>query len=41
MKLVRKENVKFQDDDRLFLKEIQVLSKLDHPNIIKVYEILY
>lgn len=38
MKLVRKENVKFQDDDRVFLKEIQVLSKLDHPNIIKVYE---
>jgi calcium-dependent protein kinase len=38
MKLVRKENVKFQDDDRLFLKEIEVLSKLDHPSIIKVYE---
>lgn len=38
MKLVKKETVKLQDDDKVFLKEIQVLSALDHPNIIKVFE---
>lgn len=38
MKMINKENVKYQDDEKLFLKEIEVLAKLDHPNIIKVYE---
>jgi calcium-dependent protein kinase len=38
MKLVKKESVQYQDDEKKFLKEIEVLSKLDHPNIIKVYE---
>lgn len=38
MKLVRRESVKYQDDEKKFLKEIEVLAKLDHPNIIKVFE---
>jgi calcium-dependent protein kinase len=38
IKLVAKESVKYQDDEQQFLKEIEVLSKLDHPNIIKVFE---
>ncbi len=38
MKLVKKVSVQYQDDENKFLKEIEVLSKLDHPNIIKVYE---
>lgn len=38
MKVVKKASLKYQDDDQKFLKEIEVLSNLDHPNIIKVYE---
>lgn len=38
LKLINKETMNFQDDDKKFLKEIQVLSQIDHPNIIKLYE---
>lgn len=38
MKVVRREIIKFQDDDHKFLKEIEILVKLEHPNIIKMYE---
>ena len=38
MKVVRKQIIKFQDDDQKFLKEIEILVKLEHPNIIKMYE---
>lgn len=38
MKVVKIDTVNYQDDDRTFLKEIEILSILDHPNIIKLYE---
>ncbi len=38
LKVVKKEIVKLQDDNKKFLKEIEVLSQLDHPNIIKIFE---
>ena len=38
MKVVRIQCIKFQDDEQKFLKEIEVLCKLEHPNIIKIYE---
>ena len=38
MKVIRKETVNYQDDERVFLKEIEILSKLEHPNIIKIIE---
>lgn len=38
MKVVKCGTVNFQDDERTFLKEIEMLSQLDHPNIIKIYE---
>jgi len=38
MKVVKVDTVNYQDDDQLFLKEIQLLSELDHPNIIKIFE---
>lgn len=38
MKVVRKQIIKYQDDDQKFLKEIEILVKLEHPNIIKMYE---
>jgi calcium-dependent protein kinase len=38
MKLVKKDTVNYQDDNKKFLKEIEMLSHLDHPNIIKIYE---
>ncbi len=38
MKVVSKETLQYQDDDKKFLKEIEVLSQLDHPNILKVFE---
>jgi len=38
MKMIKKESVKYQDDNRQFLKEIEILSKIDHPNIIKIFE---
>jgi calcium-dependent protein kinase len=38
VKIISKEVIKFQDDEKQFLKEIEILSLLDHPNILKVYE---
>ena len=38
MKIIKRENLKYQDDDQLFLKEIEILKNIDHPNIIKIYE---
>ena len=38
MKVIKKDSVRFQDDDKKFLKEIEVLIKLEHPNIIKIFE---
>ena len=38
MKVISKDSVKFQDDEKKFLKEIEILIKLEHPNIIKIYE---
>jgi len=38
IKVIKKEYLKFQDDENKTLKEIEILSMIDHPNIIKVYE---
>jgi len=38
LKEIKKEMINLQDDNRKFLKEIEVLSQIDHPNIIKLYE---
>ena len=38
MKVIKKENLEFQDDEKRFLKEIEILIRIDHPNIIKIYE---
>lgn len=38
LKVINKSIINYQDDDKKFLKEIELLSKLDHPSIIKVYE---
>ena len=38
MKIIKKETIDFQDDERTFLKEIEILSKMDHPNIVKIFE---
>ena len=38
VKVVKKEYLNLQDDNKKFLKEIEVLSKIDHPNIIKIFE---
>ena len=38
MKKVKRENLKIQDDDKKFLKEIEILIETDHPNIIRIYE---
>lgn len=38
IKIIKKEYLKFQDDEKKTLIEIEILSMLDHPNIIKVYE---
>jgi calcium-dependent protein kinase len=38
MKVVKKDTINYQDDEKQFLKEIEILSELDHPNIIKIYE---
>jgi len=38
MKMIKKNAINLQDDDRMFLKEIQILIQIDHPNIIKIYE---
>lgn len=38
LKVVKKDTINYQDDQRVFLKEIEMLAQLDHPNIIKIYE---
>jgi calcium-dependent protein kinase len=38
IKIIKKDYIKNKDDDNKTFKEIQILSMLDHPNIIKVYE---
>jgi calcium-dependent protein kinase len=38
MKVVKIDTINYQDDEKFFLKEIEMLSQLDHPNIIKIYE---
>lgn len=38
MKVIKKDTVNLQDDDKKFLKEIEILIKADHPNIIRIYE---
>ena len=38
MKVIKREMIEYQDDDKKFLKEIEILIKLDHPNIIRIYE---
>ncbi len=38
MKIVKKDIVNYQDDNHEFLKEIEIQSMLDHPNIIKIFE---
>ena len=38
MKVIDRQYIKHQDDDQKFLKEIEILCKLEHPNIIKMYE---
>lgn len=38
MKIIKKDNILLQDDERQFLKEIEILTKTDHMNIIKIFE---
>jgi len=38
MKTISKSTVNLQDDNRQFLKEIEILIKTDHMNIVKIYE---
>ena len=38
MKVLSKETISYQDDEKVFLKEIEILTKLEHPNIIKIIE---
>ncbi len=38
MKMIKKTTINLQDDDKIFLKEIQILIQMDHMNIIKIYE---
>lgn len=38
MKTVKKDSINYQDDEHCFLKEIEVLRLLDHPNILKIFE---
>lgn len=38
IKVVKKSMLKYQDGNKAFLKEIEMLVSLDHPNIIRVYE---
>jgi len=38
IKLIKKESVDYQDDEKKFLKEIGILKYLDHPNILKIFE---
>ena len=38
MKVIQKYDVTYQDGDQSFLKEIEILMKVEHPNIIKIFE---
>ena len=38
MKVISKETISYQDDEKIFLKEIEILTKLEHPNIIRIIE---
>jgi calcium-dependent protein kinase len=38
LKVIKKKTLNLQDGDREFLKEIEVLSQIEHPNIIKIFE---
>jgi calcium-dependent protein kinase len=38
MKIISKDSLEFQDDEKQFLKEIEILKQTDHPNIIQIYE---
>lgn len=38
MKVISREAISYQDDEKVFLKEIEILTKLEHPNIIKIIE---
>lgn len=38
IKVVKREVLKLQDDEKVFLKEIELLATLSHPNIIKIFE---
>lgn len=38
MKVIKRDTINLQDDDKKFLKEIEILIKADHPNIIRIYE---
>jgi calcium-dependent protein kinase len=38
MKIIKKENLSYQDGDSKFLNEIRILMACEHPHIIKIYE---
>lgn len=38
MKSIRKTNIDKQDEEKMF-SEMNVLKNLDHPNILKLYEL--
>ena len=38
LKVIKKKTINLQDGDRLFLKEIEVLAQIEHPNIIRIFE---
>ena len=38
IKVVKKDVLRYQDDEKKFLKEIELLATLTHPNIIKIFE---
>ncbi len=37
-KIIPKEYIKYKEGDRTVIQEIEILSRLDHPNIIKLYD---
>ncbi len=41
LKIINECFIKFQNDEKEFLKEIELLVSLDHPSIIKVFEYFY
>ena len=38
MKVIKKESLEDQEDEQQFLKEIEILKTIDHPNIVKIFE---